>query len=128
MNWLRQLSGGRRANSGMEWWLWRRLLVIGVIGTLLPLLILGLLYFLKDTNPSEQTTKMLQMAGFACLGAIIFNWTMILTLGIGCVVVMIMKGPGYVADGYWVSHSDQPRQEMESAQQAKERRQGNSVN
>lgn len=47
---------------------------------------------------------------------------MILTVGIGCVVVMIMKGPSYVADGYWVSHSDRPRQQMESNAEAKARR------
>jgi len=33
----------------------------------------------------------------------------VVALGIGCVIVMVMKGPGYVADGYPVSHSDRPR-------------------
>ena len=51
-------------------------------------------------------------------GVIIFHWSMVLTIGIGCVIVMVMKGPGYVADGYWVSHSDQPRAVQETAEEA----------
>jgi hypothetical protein len=34
-------------------------------------------------------------------------------VAIGCVVVMVMKGPGYVADSLEVSHSDQPRKDIE---------------
>ncbi len=122
MSWLRKLSGSTRASSGMEWWLWRRLPTIGLIGTMLPLLALGTLHLLNDANSSESTAKMLQMASFTCWGVIIFNWTMTLTLAIGCVVVIIMKGPGYVADGFWVSHSDQPRDAMESKGEADSRR------
>jgi hypothetical protein len=32
----------------------------------------------------------------------------VLTVVIGCVIVWLMKGPAYVADGYHVSHSDKP--------------------
>jgi len=28
------------------------------------------------------------------------HWTLVLTLAIGCVIVMLMKGPAYVADAY----------------------------
>jgi hypothetical protein len=71
---------------------------------------------------SEEIARTLQMALFTCVGVIIFNFTMVLTIAIGCVIVMIMKGPGYVADGYWVSHSDKPRKDMESEGEAAARR------
>jgi len=32
----------------------------------------------------------------------------VLTLAIGCAIVVVMKGPGYVADAYPLSHSDSP--------------------
>jgi len=32
-----------------------------------------------------------------------------LTVGIGCIIVWLMKGPAYVADGYEVSHNDKPK-------------------
>jgi hypothetical protein len=122
MNWLRKLGGTQRSDSGLEWWLWRRLPVIALIATAAPLAILALMHLLYDATSSDQTARMLQMARFTCWGVLMFNWTMILTVGIGCVVVMIMKGPGYVADGYWVSHSDRPRQEAESNAEASDRR------
>jgi hypothetical protein len=122
MNWLRKLSGTKRSDSGLEWWLWQRLPAIALIATLGPLAILAVMHLLYDASSSDQTARMLQMALFTCWGVLMFNWTMLLTVGIGCVVVMIMKGPSYVADGYWVSHSDQPRQELESNAEANERR------
>ena len=66
MNWLKKLPKTRRANSGLEWHLWRKLPLIGI----------------------------------------------------GCVIVMVMKGPGYVADGYRLSHSDAPRAQMETSEEA----------
>lgn len=122
MLWLRKISGNTRASAGMEWWLWRKLPAIAAMGTLLPLLVLGIVHLVNDAGSNAQTARMLQTANYTCWGVIIFNWTMVLTVGIGCVVVMVMKGPGYVADGYWVSHSDTPRQKMESTAQADDRR------
>jgi hypothetical protein len=36
---------------------------------------------------------------FAGIGLMIVHWTAVLTVGIGCLIVMAMKGPAYVADG-----------------------------
>jgi hypothetical protein len=48
------------------------------------------------------------------VGVVVFHWTAVLTIAIGCVVVIVMKGPAYVADGLAVSHSDQPRADPET--------------
>jgi len=34
------------------------------------------------------------------LGVIALHWTLVLTLGLGCFIVRVMKGPAYVADAY----------------------------
>ena len=34
--------------------------------------------------------------------------TAVVTVAIGCIVVMIMKGPAYVADGYALDAADKP--------------------
>jgi hypothetical protein len=52
--------------------------------------------------------------GYVVAGVVIFHWTAVFTIAIGCVVVMLMKGPGYVADPLEVSHSDQPRKSAEA--------------
>jgi hypothetical protein len=31
---------------------------------------------------------------------VLLHWTLVLTVAIGCVIVIVMKGPAYVADGY----------------------------
>ncbi|MEO7953536.1 MAG: hypothetical protein ABIR35_05495 [Polaromonas sp.] len=118
MNWLKKLPQNRRANSGLEWLLWRKLPLIALLGTLLPLLSLGLLHLLADPQASAADIRWLQMAGYVVGGVIAFHWSMVATVAIGCVIVMVMKGPGYVADGYRVSHSDQPREKMETAEEA----------
>ena len=59
-----------------------------------------------------------KIAGPVVGGVVVFHWTMVLTLGIGCVIVIVMKGPGYVADGYMVSHSDKPRACAETDEEA----------
>jgi hypothetical protein len=50
---------------------------------------------------------------YVVAGVVVFHWSAVLTIAIGCVVVMLMKGPGYVADPMELSHSDKPRQSME---------------
>lgn len=118
MNWLNKLTSTRQTSSGLEWTLWRKLPAITLVGTALPLLVLGLLHVLAEPELSAAEARRLQMIDYAVAGLVLFHWSMVLTVGIGCVIVMIMKGPGYVADGLWVSHSDKPRQSMETAEEA----------
>ena len=56
--------------------------------------------------------RALQLADFIVFGVIVFHWTLVITAAIGCVVVMVMKGPAYVADGLDVNHSEQPRADL----------------
>ena len=118
MNWLKKLPQSRRADSGLEWLLWRKLPLIALLGTALPLLVLGLVHLLADPQASAADIRWLQMIDYVVGGVIVFHWSMVVTVGIGCVIVMVMKGPGYVADGYRVSHRDQPRETMETPEEA----------
>lgn len=112
MPWLNKLPNSIRSASGLEWKLWRKLPLILLVGTALPLLVAVVLHLLYQDDGAEQL-RWLQMADYVVAGVVIFHWTAVLTVAIGCVVVMLMKGPGYVADGMEVSHSDRPRKEME---------------
>lgn len=118
MNWLKKLPHSARADSGLEWTLWRKLPLIALVGTLLPLLVLGLVHWLADRQAGAADARWLQMIDYVVGGVVIFHWSMVATVAIGCVIVMVMKGPGYVADGYRVSHSDKPREKMETAEEA----------
>lgn len=118
MNWLEKLPQSSRSESGLEWRLWRRLPLIALAGTVLPLLALGLVHLLADPNGSAADARWLQMVDYMVGGLLVFHWSMVATVGIGCVIVMVMKGPAYVADGYPVSHSDQPRHSSETDEEA----------
>ena len=122
MNWLQKISDGRSAEPGLEWTLWRKLPLIAFAGSLLPLLVGGLVWLLGDAEAGAAQERWQQILAYMVLGAILFHWSMVVTVALGCIIVMIMKGPGYVADGFSVSHSDQPRTAMESAEEARHRR------
>jgi len=108
MDWLQKLPGFQRSAPGLEWALWRKLPVILAAGTVLPLLG-ALAVRLWATEPmTAATERLVTLADFLAIALIILHWTMVLTVAIGCVIVMLMKGPAYVADGYEVSHRDQP--------------------
>ena len=107
MNWFNVLEGSRRSASGLEWKIWRKLPMVFLLGTVLPVLLWTALEFLSPHSRTDQPIW-LSTGAFVILGAVIFNWTMVLTVAIGCAIVMVMKGPGYVADAYPLSHSDQP--------------------
>lgn len=87
---------------------------IALLGTWIFVLGLGVLHLCADPQANAEKLRWLQIVNYATLGAIIFHWTMVLTVGIGCFTIMVMKGPGYVADGYNLSHSDKPRATSES--------------
>lgn len=112
MRWLTKLPGSIRSASGLEWALWRKLPAIWAVGTVLPLGALGAYHWLADTSTPAAERAVL-LADYVVVGLVVFHWTAILTIAIGCVVVMLMKGPAYVADGLAVSHSDQPRADSE---------------
>lgn len=118
LNWFKKIQPSLRAASGLEWRLWRKLPLIALAGTVLPLLCLALVHLLSDSAPSAAELRRVQMMDYVIGGVIVFHWSMVVTIGIGCVIVMVMKGPGYVADGYRVSHSDQPRATPETAEEA----------
>jgi hypothetical protein len=118
MNWLKKIPHSIRSASGLEWVLWRKLPLIALMGTLLPLLGLGVLYTLTDPDASANAARAIQLARYVVAAIIVFHWSMVLTAAVGCVIVMVMKGPGYQADSYPLSHSDQPRNDPQSAEEA----------
>ena len=122
MHWFNKLPGTKRAVSGLEWTLWKKLPLITWAGTFLPLAMLALVYLLHGESPEPSTARWLLMMAYVAAGFILFHWSMVITLAIGCLIVMAMKGPGYVADGYLLSHSDQPRKAFETIEEAKARR------
>ncbi len=100
MNWFNRLPGQQRAPAGLEWHLWRRLPAILAWGTALPGLPAIALWSTAPALTATAADRDAQTLLYALTGVVLLHWTLVLTLAIGCVVVMVMKGPAYVADPY----------------------------
>jgi len=111
MAWLNKLPDSIRSPAGMEWTLWRKLPLIWLAGTAVPLLAAIALHVFTNQDNDAQV-RWLQTMDYVVAGVVIFHWTTVFTIAIGCIVVMLMKGPGYVADALEVSHSDKPRSDI----------------
>ena len=101
-----RLPGFQRSPAGIERRLLRALPRLTVIGSLLlsaPALLsrvlVGLDLLLIDSAQSG-------LIDIYVIGLVILHWTVMLTVGIGAFIVMVMKGPAYVADPYPLNEAD----------------------
>lgn len=95
MTYFNKLPGFIKSPSGFEWALFKKIPLIFGVGTLVPCAVMLTLYLTNETlNPEQQ--KII----YQCLGVIFSYWFFVGATAIGCIVVMIMKGPAYVADPY----------------------------
>ncbi len=100
MNWLARLPCQRRSTAGLEWVLWKRLPAVLAWGTVLPLGVAGSLCWSASGAAAGAVDGATMLHVYRLLALVLLHWTLVLTVGIGCVIVMLMKGPAYVADAY----------------------------
>jgi len=77
----------------------------GTALALLPALIARALWSASD---STEAYRAMQWADIWALGGVTLFWAALLTVSIFCVVVLVMKGPAYIADRYDLPDSDRP--------------------
>jgi hypothetical protein len=98
---LNKLPGFQRSRHGLEWAICKRLPAVLAWGTALPLAVAALLWLLAPSQPAgapEDAASMLLI--YQLVGLVVLHWTLVLTVAIGCGIVMLMKGPAYSADPY----------------------------
>ena len=98
MNWFQKLHNVRYPR-GLEWRIWRKLPMALLGSILIPAgLVLG-----ARIDPPEgsayQVAKATATVDIFATALFLTAITAVLTVGIGCIVVMVMKGPAYLADG-----------------------------
>lgn len=111
MNWLNKLPNSRREPPGLEWRLLKRLPRLLLAGTAIPLSFALAAHLVPPDLPAVALSGHLQLVNIVATAVVLTVWTAIFTVGIGCFVVMVMKGPAYVADRYDVSDAEQPRRD-----------------
>lgn len=97
MNPFNKLPGFTRSPPGLEQRIWRRLPAVLLWGTLLPL---GFVVAHRAMASPGATDGALLLWDYTLFGVVVLHWTLVLTVGLGCFIVRVMKGPAYVADAY----------------------------
>jgi hypothetical protein len=108
MNWLKRLPGSRRELPGFEWRLLRKLPLIALVGTLLPALYALNARLFDGGLVGAEALKAVQSADIVAIATLVLHWTVVFTVAIGCVIVVVMKGHGYIADAYPLQERDAP--------------------
>jgi len=105
---FQKLPGSRREPPGLERRIMAKLPLFLAAGTAIPLLC----YLIADLFPPSDLTaeNYVTGVGIAAIAATLTAWTAAFTIAIGCLIVMIMKGPAYVADRYPLIDAEEPRQ------------------
>lgn len=107
MTWLDRLPRSSRTPPGLERELLRLLPRLFLAGTaILAMPSLAARYF-PWTAP-EDAAALVQRIDFLVLGAVFVHWTAVVTVAIGALVVVVMKGPVRVSDSYPINDASRP--------------------
>ena len=102
-----KLPGFQKTPAGAERVILRRLPRIAWIGTvllLLPSLLARVAIWLEF---GSEGPGMPGMVDIYVISLVILLWTVLFTVGIGAFIVLVMKGPAYVADPYPMNDADE---------------------
>ena len=98
--WFTLLAGSQKTPSGAERELLRRLSRITLLGTALLLLPSVLARGAIWLDWMAESSRMPGLVDIYVISLVVLHWTVVFTAAIGAFIVMVMKGPAYVADPY----------------------------
>ena len=98
MDWFKKLYT-HRYPPGLERRIWRRLPRALVASIVIPAGLSVAARLLPPDGTAFEVARATRSVDIFALASGITAVTAVVTVGIGCIVVMIMKGPAYLADG-----------------------------
>ena len=108
MSAFNQLPGFVKAPPGLERRVLRLLPRVLILGSFL----LGVPWLAGRVasmfHPEPATVLPSTTVDIYCISLLILHWTAVLTAAIAAFIVMVMKGPAYVADAYPIEEVDTP--------------------
>lgn len=116
VNLFNKLPGYTKTPAGMERKIMRLLPRIALLGSVLVALPALVVRLLLTFHPESVTDKLVSTVDILCIAVMIVFWIALVTVGIGAFVVMLMKGPAYVADPYALPDADRPGKSMKQMQ------------
>jgi hypothetical protein len=108
MNLFNQLPGFERAPAGLEQVFIRQLPLLAFAGTAATILCLLVMPLAAGWSSRGTDAGLAMTIEIALASVLVLYWTIVFTVALGCMIVMIAKGPAYVADAYPVPDADAP--------------------
>jgi hypothetical protein len=103
-----KLPGFTQAPPGDERRVLRLLPKVLVFGSLLLTLPALLVRLLITLAPELESATLVSTVDIYSISLVVLHWTVVLTVGIAAFIIMVMKGPAYVADPYPLIETDEP--------------------
>ena len=103
-----RLPGFQQTPAGQERTVLRLLpkaLMLGTLLLCLPSLAVRLWW---ASAPAPEVATRITTVDIYAISVLVLHWTVVFTVGIGAVIVMVMKGPAYVADAYPMEGMNRP--------------------
>ena len=97
------------AIQGLERWILRQVPWWALMGTLSILMPSALVRLLPIDHEIVRSAGNQGMIDILVIATLIYYWAILFTVVIGVFIVVLMKGPAYVADAYPLVDSDRPK-------------------
>ena len=111
MKYLQKLHD-RREPPGLEWTILKKLPMALLGSTLVPVFLAVGARIMPPGGAAMDVAKQVKHVDITAIGLAITLWIAVLTVAIGCVVVIVMKGPAYVADAYPMEEPDPAKENV----------------
>jgi hypothetical protein len=108
---FKKLPGFQKTPAGLERQILRRLPHVLWVGTLLAAIGAGLMRLLPWSASEAEVATRITTVDIYLISLVILHWTVVFTVAIGAFIVMVMKGPAYVADAYPLPDAERPAPE-----------------
>ena len=107
-----RLPGFTPSPAGLERTLLRLTPRIFLMGTLIPLTLLAGAHAFDWLFPALVPTERLTFLDICMAAVVILHWTVVFTAALAAFIVLVMKGPAYVADAYPLDDKDDGTEDL----------------
>jgi len=105
----RRPPSSRSSASGFERTILKKLPMVLLGGTLIALFVsIGTRFYLPEGN-ADKIASHLVGVDILSIAVVVTLWMTAIPVALGCCVVLLMKGPVYIADTYPLDDSEQPQ-------------------
>ncbi len=94
--------------AGLEWVILKMLPKILAGGIFIPLFLSIFVRWFPFEKPAAEIAKMHISIDILSISIFFSVLSAVITVAIGCIIVVLMKGPAYVADAYHLDDADKP--------------------